>query len=95
MESLLHADDVCLGMPTTRLEYRLKRSITCDPTHHPLIFRVVSIGCFSWSCVESLLVRVVPPTRPKYWLKWPITFDLIVGLCLNVQRSFRRVFSFE
>ena len=32
MESLLHADDVCWGVTPTRLENRLKRSITFDPT---------------------------------------------------------------
>jgi hypothetical protein len=32
MESLLHTDDACGGVPPTRPEYRLKRSITFDPT---------------------------------------------------------------
>jgi hypothetical protein len=32
MELLLHADDVRLGVPPTRLEYRLKKFITFDPT---------------------------------------------------------------
>jgi hypothetical protein len=32
MESLLHADDVRWGVPPTRPEYRLKRSIGFDPT---------------------------------------------------------------
>jgi len=56
MESLLHADDVHSGVPPTRLEYRLRRSITFDPTvDRAQIFRGVSIGCFPWSSMESLL----------------------------------------
>jgi hypothetical protein len=56
MESLLHFDDVRLGVPPTRPQYRLKRSITIDPTvDRAQIFRGLSVGCFPWSCMESLL----------------------------------------
>ena len=67
MESLLHADDVHSGVPPTRLEYRLRRSITFDPTvDRAQIFRGVSIGCFPWSSMDFLLhandVRSGPTT---------------------------------
>jgi len=43
-------------VPPKRLEYRLNSSTTFDPTmDRTQIFRVVSVGSFPWSSMESLL----------------------------------------
>ena len=45
------------AVPPTRFEYRIKRSITIDPTVGSLsnCFAGVSGGCFTWRSVESVL----------------------------------------
>jgi len=71
-------------VPPTRLQYRLKSSISFDPTvGSRLNFRGVFGGCFPWSSVESLLqdddVRSGRTTNSTTGLKTSITFDPIVG----------------
>jgi hypothetical protein len=86
--------------PPTRLEYRVKRSITLDPAvesfsnFYRSFRRPLSLAS-QWNRYSTppTSCRARPQTRLEYWLNKSLTLDLIVGLCSSFYRSFQRLFS--
>ena len=89
-------------IPPIGLEYRLKRSVSKDPTvgsrsnFVTSFWRLISmelrgIGTTRrWCTVEA-----IPATRLEYQLKRSVSKDLTVGSLLNFFTCFRRLFSME
>ena len=74
-------------IPPTRPKYRIKRSITIDPTVGSLYnlfheFPEAALHGVAWNRFASpttLSGRPIPPTRPEYRIKRSITIDPTVG----------------
>ena len=90
------------AFPPTRLEYRLKMSVSKDPTvgSHSNVFT-----CF-WSRFSMDLrgigtrrrwwmVGAIPPTGLEYRLKMSVSKDPTLGSCSNCFTCFWRLFSME
>ena len=74
--------------PPTRQVYRLKMSITLDPTVGPCSnfyrsFRRLFLLASYWNRYSTPPTsgRARPPTRLEYWLKRSLTLDPTVGSC--------------
>ena len=89
-------------IPPTRVQYRLKRSLSKDPTvgWHSNVFT-----CF-WRLFSMELrglgttrrrrtVRVIPPTGPEYWPIRSVSKDPTVGSRSKFFTCFRRLFSMD
>ena len=89
-------------IPPIGLEYRLKRSVSKDPTvgsrssFVTSFWRLISIELRGIGTTRRwCMVEAIPTTRREYQLKRTVFKDLTVGSLLNFFTCFRRLFSME